>query len=319
MPVGILKSVGVGGANERRDVKIVQTHLNLYGAWKEKVAALKIDGYARKKTIYAIKEFQRQAVGMTRPDSRIDPNGQTFRILTMYLDSTDQKTVENAALNNTTLLTKFKVTRSKILAAAGLGAYTVSYKSDIKQKDQIVSNYAKLVIKLALKESGMTKAVITSTLRSPKEQATIMLRNAKKDLSEQFRLYGRHGDTILNLYKKNKTKTDSELIKLMEDKILDLEKEGALVSKHCVSITNYKKKNIIDIGVNSTRKADKSFNQKKFTNALKNLAKEGYIKKFIDETGKSNQCWHIEVTPDIKAIANYCKNSVLNQTKIISG
>ncbi len=164
----------------------------------------------------------------------------------------------------------------------------------------------------------MKTAVITSTLRTPEEQASIMLKNAKIDLGKQYRLYGRNGDVILKVYDENKNKSDIETLKLMVDKINDLEKTNRRVSNHCISIDGYKKKNIIDIGLNSTRNANEYFNKDKFTKALKNLNKEGYIDRLIDETGKSNQCWHIEITPNKKSLSSYNQGSILNQIKFIN-
>ncbi len=123
----------------------------------------------------------------------------------------------------------------------------------------------------------------------------------------------------MKTYDENKNKPDTEILELMTNKINDLEKNNRRVSNHCISIDGYKKKNIIDIGLNSTRNANKSFNKNKFTKALKNPEKEGYIDRLIDETGKSNQCWHIEITPNKKSLTGYSKDSILNQINLING
>jgi len=52
---------------------------------------------------------------------------------------------------------------------------------------------------------------------------------------------------------------------------------------------------------------------------LASLAKEGYIDRFIDETNKSNQCWHIEIMPNKKILSDYNKGSILSQTIFING
>ena len=95
-------------------------------------------------------------------------------------------------------------------------------------------------------------------------------------------------------------------------------KEGKRVSKHCVSVEDYKKLNVIDIGYNSTKAVCKNFNEAKFTNALKSLQKEGYIEKLIDETKKSNSCWHIEIKPNKKSIHEYGKGSILFPIRYIN-
>jgi len=35
---------------------------------------------------------------------------------------------------------------------------------------------------------------------------------------------------------------------------------------------------------------------------VQRLETDGYIKKFIDETNKSNTCWHVEIIPNAKAL-----------------
>jgi len=319
MQKGIGRSVGKNGHNERRDVRVVQAYINSFSAWKKKIKPLKVDGVMGKKTIHAIEQFQYQAVGMAKPDGRVDPNGKTFRYLTMYYDQQQQKAFEASVEKNAMPVAGMVISQKVIDKQAGLNAYRVSYKSSVKHGRKLVSEYARSVIKVALKESGMKTAVITSTLRTPQEQASIMLKNAKIDLAKQYRLYGRSGDSVLDVYENNKAKSDKDIIKLMVKEIDELEKSNRRVSNHCISPTGYRRKNIIDIGLNSTKSANKNFSKPRFTQALKNLVKEGYIDRLIDETAKSNQCWHIEIQPGKKDLMLYHKGSILNQTKFVNG
>jgi hypothetical protein len=235
----------------------------------------------------------------------------------MYHTQVAQQEFENALTKSSSKKTA-KITKKIIRSKAGLTDLRVSYNGVDKSK-QKVSEYAKNVIKLALKESGMTVAAITSTMRTPKEQATAMLRNAKKNYQDQFGLYGLAGQEVLKVYNANKTLSDDKVIKLMVEKIESLEKAGGKVSRHCTTDEGYKKKNIIDIGVNSTRALNANFNKAAFTKALKNLKKEGFIDRFIDETNKSNNCWHIEIVPNVKSIPNYSPGLLLNPVKYING
>ncbi|MCP6417715.1 hypothetical protein NL482_26510, partial [Klebsiella pneumoniae] len=66
----------------------------------------------------------------------------------------------------------------------------VTYAADIAPASRLVSDYGFAVIRKALTDAGMTAGKITSTLRFPAEQAAIMHRNAKADLTAQFRMYG---------------------------------------------------------------------------------------------------------------------------------
>ncbi|MBI3188191.1 MAG: peptidoglycan-binding protein, partial [Gammaproteobacteria bacterium] len=75
----------MGGANQSDDVKLIQVLLNTYAAWKSPFSSLKIDGAIGTNTNNAIKKYQREAAGLINPDGRVDPNGKTFRYLTMYL------------------------------------------------------------------------------------------------------------------------------------------------------------------------------------------------------------------------------------------
>jgi hypothetical protein len=76
----ISSSVGKGGKNKPEDIKIVQELLNDF----TKMCGFKKldeDGLIGPKTLSAIAEFQKTAVGMSKPDSRIDPGGDSFSTL----------------------------------------------------------------------------------------------------------------------------------------------------------------------------------------------------------------------------------------------
>ncbi|WP_299597999.1 peptidoglycan-binding domain-containing protein [uncultured Microbulbifer sp.] len=317
MPKGLLRPVGVSGTNDVRDVRLVQMYLNSFAGSFAPLALLDEDGLIGTKTIAAIKHFQRNAVGMRYPDGRVDPEGKTFRYLTMYFSEVEQNAVEQVLVGASPKNQPEPVSNETVNAKAGLNNLIVSY-GDIASERRIVDPYSIEVIKLALKESGMNRAVITSTFRTPDQQARIMLKNGKKDLKAQFRLYGANGDKVLRVYADNKSKSDDEIVELMKNAIVRLGQSGQRVSKHCVGTEEYKKLNIFDIGVNSTRAVCKGFNIKKFTSCLNDLVSEGYIEKLIDETGKSNSCWHIEIKPNKKPLQEYAKGSILKPIKYVS-
>jgi hypothetical protein len=77
----ISASVGKSGKNKPEDVQIVQELLNDF----TKMCGFKkldVDGQIGSKTLSAIAEFQKTAVGMSKPDSRVDPGGPSFTTLT---------------------------------------------------------------------------------------------------------------------------------------------------------------------------------------------------------------------------------------------
>lgn len=303
----IFKTVGKNGANEYADVKVVQACLNANVKLnKGGLKSVKEDGLCGAKTIEAIGIFQKHFVSMQNPDYRVDPNGKTIRYLTMYINKNATNSSKTGAI-------------AAPLVVQGLDSFNVSYASDIKENRRLVSAYSISIIKMALKESGMSHAVITSTLRTPEDQAAIMLKNAKVNLASQKKMYAAAGKKVLEVYEKNKTKTDSEIIELMAKKIKGFMDENVSVSNHCFSLEKYAQKNVFDIGVNSTKAKSKNFNKIKFTSALKDLASDGYISKFIDETAKSNNCWHVEIVPNVKKLFFFDNNSILFPIKLING
>jgi hypothetical protein len=159
------------------------------------------------------------------------------------------------------------------------------------------------VIEKALAAAGMNAAVITSTIRLPAEQAEIMYENAAKNLAEQYKLYGSTGDQVIDVYKQNKTKPKAEVTELMKKKIEELAAKDMRVSRHVSTLAKYTTLNIIDIGLNSTMvAAGGTFNKEKLTQAFTKLKTEGYINHFIDETKKTNACWHLEIVPNAKPL-----------------
>lgn len=305
MSAGITKSVGFNGANEKADVKFIQSALNAHANFhKASISILKIDGRCGPKTIEAIRTFQKDYAGINHPDGRVDPNGKTLRYLTMYLPTNNIASAQQTLPANN---------------FAGLESINITYSSDISENRRIVSSYAIKVIKIALKECGMNHAVITSTLRTPEDQASIMYKNAKINFEKQKELYGKNGDEVLDVFKDNKDKPKDDVIKLMKEKIEKLLEKDKKVSNHCITLESFKKMNTFDIGLNSTKAKSKKFNKEKLTKAFQDLEKQGYIKHFIDETMKSNSCWHLEIVPNAKSISTYGRESMLLPIKYING
>lgn len=77
--IGLRGSVGRGGGNDRRDVRVVQERLNeLMGPSRQ---PLTVDGLCGPKTREMIGDFQRNVLGFRWPDERVDPGGKTIRAL----------------------------------------------------------------------------------------------------------------------------------------------------------------------------------------------------------------------------------------------
>ena len=85
---------------------------------------------------------------------------------------------------------------------------------------------------------------ITSTIRTPEEQAKTIYDNEK---AGNHIVYKAPGKELLKVYTDNKTKSKDVIIALMVKKIAELTKQNQLVSRHCVPESDYIKKNVIDI------------------------------------------------------------------------
>lgn len=77
-------SVGARGRNFPEDVKLVQELLNR--ATRVPWALLAVDGRIGPLTIGRIEDFQRNVLGFSRPDGRVDVAGRTWRNLIRYAD-----------------------------------------------------------------------------------------------------------------------------------------------------------------------------------------------------------------------------------------
>lgn len=277
MAKSISASVGKGGVNLPIDVKTIR---DLLSAWANKAGLPAFgSGGIDQPTIHAISRFQSAELHRRAPDGRVDPGGATFAAL--------------LKLN--------RVAAAPAKPASGTPG--VTYSSGVDPTVRLVSDYSIKVIEKALQAASVDAAVITSTLRHPAEQAAAMYKNAVKNLSAQFALYGATGDEVLKVYEKNQAQDAATVIGLMAAKIEELVARGKRVSLHVVTPASYASLNVIDIGVNSTRAAaGASFKLAELTKAFSKLAAEGYIKKFIDETAKTNSCWHLEIVPGAKPL-----------------
>ncbi len=273
MPL-ITFSVGRGGVNLPQDVAAVQSALNALECRADASWTPFQSGKMDILTQIRIASFQGRFLPMQTADGLIRPYSMAESLL-----------------------------MSLAWGAAATKPAMVTYADDIATESRIVDSYAIAVIEKALTAAKMTAAKITSTLRLPAEQAAIMYRNAAVNLDAQYKMYGAAGDAVLDIYKANKAKPQADVVALMADKIQALLDGGRQVSNHVSTPEKYKKLNIIDIGVNSTRKvAGKSFNLAALTKAFTSLEKQGYIRKLIDETQKSNSCWHLEIVPGAKKL-----------------
>jgi len=306
----IKNSVGQGGKNNKNDVSFIQELINEVALDDMRIPTLSVDGKNGKQTEEGIAKFQRYIVKLSKPDSRIDPNGRTEKTLVAKVVELDIEFIP-------TLLKKYNLKKEKF-AITGSGPRIISYRSNAKK---VLSTYTENIVKLAMAYGGINKCDISSTIRTFDDQARIMYDNcsAYPAATSVATLrtargwgYSTAGQTIEKIYFDNKSKSADETKKLMKDKIVELYKNGTKVSLHCVSESDYKNKNVLDIPYSSVP----SNKRKAFEQALMGMAKETknarytqpargeiYITRLIIE----NKCWHIEISQTNKPLPNQKK------------
>lgn len=303
----IASSVGLNGANNKGDVGFVQDLLALLAEQDLRMPEIQVDGISGPKTINAISKFQTYYVKLKRPDSRIDPNGRSEKVLVAKAIEIDKDLIP--------ALVKRHGLRRQPPAQSGSGPRTIHYRSNAKR---VLSTYTENIVKLAMGFGGILRCDISSTIRTMDDQARIMYDNCASFPSatsvSSLRAargwgYAVPGRKVEEVYFENKSRPRAEVISLMKEKIASVSKDGARVSLHCVPEVVFKKNNILDIpysSVEGNRRKNFEIALMGMSTEVKNLryqqpAKaEEYISRLIIE----DKCWHLEIPQLNKALPN---------------
>ena len=148
---------------------------------------------------------------------------------------------------------------------------TISYSGSIPH----IGAKAETVLKKIMQEATVVSVIITSTVRTPADQARIMYDNiVAYGVAHQKTLYGTNGDNVIDEYTRLKKdgKNATEIKKGMEDKINSL--GPTTISKHCCNPGEY---SIFDVAPSSIPK-DKKL---KFEGAIKSANTSGEVNKYF--------------------------------------
>lgn len=292
-------SVGKGGKNHRNDVGFVQSILSLISEEDFRIPCLDADGLIGPKTNKAIHLFQQHYVKLKMPDSRIDPNGRTEKLLVAKCLEIDKAYLK-------TLATKYQLTKSISPTVHSKGRKTIHYRKNAKR---VLSVYTENIIKVAMSFAEINKCDISSTIRTFDDQVRIMYNNCGKfpNATSVATLrkargwgYAAAGRAVEEVYFQKKSSGESATKKAMKEKVEELYKEGTKVSLHCVSKSDYNIQNVLDIpysSVVSTKKKDFEIALMGMTQNIKNaryaqpIKGEIYIERMIIE----DRCWHLEI------------------------
>lgn len=306
----IKQSVGFGGKNLKNDLSFIQELLNLFAEEDDRIPTLVVDGVYGNNTKTAIYNFQRYYVNLKSPDSRIDPNGRSEKTLIAKAIEIDNELI-------TTLIKKYGLKKENA-AIAGNGPRQIQYRANARK---VLTTYTENIVKLAMAYAGINKCDISSTLRTFDDQTRIMYDNcsAYPNASSVSTLraargwgYSAAGQAVEEIFFANKSKGEDETKKLMRAKIESLYNEGKMVSLHCVSETDYNKKNVLDIPYSSVivnKRKDFELALMGMSQEIKNIRYpkptpgEFYITRLIIE----DKCWHIEIAQTNKLLPNQKK------------
>lgn len=171
--------------------------------------------------------------------------------------------------------------------------------SDVKVKfttkrTSVVSEKTKAILRELAYKNGMNQIVVTSTLRTPEEQARAMYNNISNG---KVIRYAPPGAEVTKICQEGLRKRlgRNQIIKNMVAKILEYDRKGLRVSLHCVSSDSYAKMNIIDLGINSNG-FNSTSRQRKFQAVCEQAKKEGKISRILSPlTNKGEPAFHLEI------------------------
>lgn len=147
-----------------------------------------------------------------------------------------------------------------------------------------VSAYSKEVLAEIMKAAGVSQITITSTTRTARDQARIMVENLERHgISHQKQLYGAYGDSVIDHYAHLKSKNLSrpEIIAGLTSKIGSIGPQR--VSGHAGDPS---KLNVIDI-------APSSINRAFWKRFEATVAADRRVSKFI--TPPKDPAYHLEI------------------------
>jgi hypothetical protein len=136
----------------------------------------------------------------------------------------------------------------------------VSIEFAADARSDVVSDYTLQVLSELLRKAGESSARITSTLRTPEEQAMAMFNLIQSQgLQAAYGLYGPNGDKVIHVYEdwakdlgNNQQQIAAHRAEIEADMTAKIRELGpSNVSKHCAEIEDYARLNVIDVAPSS--------------------------------------------------------------------
>ncbi|MFY0256267.1 RHS repeat domain-containing protein [Chitinophaga sp. 30R24] len=157
-------------------------------------------------------------------------------------------------------------------------------------KPQVLSQNAVDVLNNIMQYMNVKQMTITSTGRTPMEQATVMFNNLENGKSSS---YGAGGRAVIAVYRQMKKKgaSDEQIKTAMYDKVMEVGPDK--VSTHT---RDPKEMNAVDFGINSLHSNLTSGEVLKLKSYIEKLEKEGVVSKFLNPQNNSGEAaFHLEI------------------------
>lgn len=160
---------------------------------------------------------------------------------------------------------------------------TITFGTNANQA--VVSDHSQTVLAEILNAAGLNSCRITSTSRTPADQARVMFNNiVDHGVAAQKALYAAAGDAVIDAYvlARNQGKTPSQIMEAMKNKIIAL--GPSRVSRHCADPAVL---NVIDISPASIA------NKTAFEAAVNQAVHNGSVSRFL--LPPQDPAYHLEI------------------------
>jgi len=157
----------------------------------------------------------------------------------------------------------------------------IQYGPNVNQA--AISDYTKGVIRDIMSSAGITSVKITSTARTPEEQARAMYTNLEnRGVQDQLDLYAAAGDEVIRAYQASKKRGNAKE-QIIQDMVAEILRQGpGRVSRHAADFSVL---NVIDIAPSSVS------NRAAFERAVR---AEGRVSKFLTPAD-NDPAYHLEI------------------------